>query len=93
MITVFIVKTPDPKPKTHPTDNLPVVSFYYPRSGWDSPYCGNPRKVKVIEATATHIKGLEVLETGKHQFKCFRLNRISGPGPALISFNPNAHKH
>jgi len=89
MTTVFIVKTPDPKPKTHPTDNLPVVSFYYPRitGKWD----GDPRKVKVISATKTHITGLEILPDGKHQFKMFRRDRITGPGPALLWFTPNAH--
>lgn len=94
MGTIFVFFHPKsvskPKtPKPHPTDNLPVVQFYYPRG--NTHYDGDPRTVKLIEANKTHLKGLEVMADGKHQFKCFRRDRITGPGPSLISFQPKSY--
>lgn len=67
--------------QTHPTDNLPVVEFWY----------GDVvRRVKLQELDEMYLKGLEMKWDGSYQYRTFRQDRVSGL--QLVSYKPNTHK-
>ena len=75
--------------KQHPVEKNPLITFFYPRSGWrtDDKNCYKLRQVRLISANQKYFCGLEVSD--KNRFKKFLRSRIPD-SVQLLEFNPTA---